>query len=85
MDVEPCQGESESVEFLKIYIMIFDANHHLFPPKSWEVGAAASTGFTITQFRFVIAFLVSIPIAYIFRIVPTTRGAYEIFGWIENA
>jgi hypothetical protein len=63
--------------------MIFDANHHLFPPTSWEIGAAASTGFTITQFRFVIAFLISIPIAYLFRLVPTTRGMYEIFSPIE--
>jgi len=41
----------------------------------WEYRMAENVGFTITMFRFVLAFLASIPVSILFRFVPTATGA----------
>jgi len=46
-------------------------HNHLLPPQEWEFAAAESVGFTISMFRFLLAFLFSVPIAAIFRCIPT--------------
>lgn len=55
--------------------MFFDSSYHLFPPMEWEYRIAENVGFTITMFRFVLAFLASIPVSILFRFVPTATGA----------
>ncbi len=62
-------------------IMWVDVSHHLFPPTAGEVGLASSLGFTWTMLRFTVAFLLSIPTAMVFRVlpnVPTLRHIYAI-------
>jgi hypothetical protein len=58
-----------------------DANYHLFPPTEGELALAAASGFTITMLRFCVAFLLSVPVAMVFRSFPRTvsgRHAYAI-------
>ena len=55
---------------------MFDTTHTIFPPTPWELDAAASVGFSITMFRFVIAFLVSVPVSIGLRYIPTTIGRH---------
>ena len=59
----------------------FDTSHHLFPPSAEEMALASSVGFTWTMLRFSVAFLLSIPVAIAFRLLPkspTLRHAYAI-------
>ena len=53
---------------------LIDFSSHIFPPTQWEMEAATNVGFTITMFRFTLAFLASIPVSIIFRHVPTVTG-----------
>ena len=47
---------------------------NLLPPQAWELQTAASAGLTISQFRFTLAFILSVVVGAILRKVPTVRG-----------
>lgn len=42
----------------------------LLPPQPWELNACASAGLTISQFRFTVAFLLSVLVGAFLRVVP---------------
>jgi H+/gluconate symporter-like permease len=51
-------------------------HRHLIPPQPWEYQLAEKTGFTMSMLRFAIAFFSSIPVAIIFRRIPSVRGKF---------
>ena len=51
---------------------LIDVNHHMFPPTAWELDLVASLGFTWTMFRFTLACLASVPVANLFRLIPSS-------------
>ena len=53
---------------------------YTLPPQAWELQAGASAGLTISQFRFAVAFILSVVVGAILRKVPTVRGAIQRAG-----
>lgn len=43
-------------------------------PQAWELGAAAAAGLTLSQFRFTLAFFLSVAAGALLRFIPTARG-----------
>lgn len=51
----------------------------LLPPQPWELNACASAGLTISQFRFTVAFLLSVLVGAFLRVVPRRgRHAFSV-------
>jgi hypothetical protein len=48
--------------------------NHLLPPQPWEFELAEKAGLTMSMLRFAIAFFMSVPIAIVFRRIPSVRG-----------
>ena len=54
-------------------------HNHLLPPQQWELDLAAKGDLTLSMLRFAIAFFTSIPVAIIFRRIPTPKGDFRHF------
>ena len=52
--------------------MLLDGS--VLPTFAWEEQGAEAAALTLSQFRFMAAFFLSLPVAWLFRFVPTVRG-----------
>lgn len=61
-----------------------DKTFHLLPPQSWELAVCTAGGLTLSQFRFVVAFVLSVAVGAALRVIPTVRGAsWRLRRWLK--
>jgi lysophospholipid acyltransferase len=65
-------------------MLSIDVNHHLFPPTDGERAFAQKIGFTITMLRFCMAFLLSVPVAAVFRVFPRSVTGRHIYAIVTG-